>query len=142
MNMETQEMLDWFVEYRKYRDLMFRKINSIESLDFIVKISLKNGTSEFAKAFDNIIDSFVYLKNFSESDVISCIVENKKISVKCLIDNWSKFIKYKNLTILFVNQDSLLEKKWIIKPYVHDRITEKSSLKIGINSMASNVDFC
>jgi len=133
-------MLEWYVEYRKYRDLIFKRISNIE-LKELATISLKDGNKEIGTAFNSVVESINFIKKHSTDEVISCIFENKKKSVKSLIENWDKFVKYKNLTLFFINQNSLTEKKWIIKPYIHNKITEKSALKTGIISMSSTVDY-
>lgn len=139
--METENMKKWFVEYRKNKDLMFRKISKIE-LDDVVKVHMKDGSVEIGDAILTIIDGLSFLKSYTSEDLISLVLPNTTENVKLLVKNWDAIIKYKKLTLFFVNEKSFTEKKWIIKPYVHDRVTEKEALKLGIESLASNVDYC
>lgn len=139
--MNLDELKIWFVEYRKNKDLIFRKINNIDISDNVI-ITMKDGSIETGNSFFSIEDGIKFLKGFGRDDIVSIVLFNTSKNVSDLIKDWDKFVKYTKLTIYFVNMNSLKDKKWIIKPYVHDRITEKSALKLGIKSLASNVDYC
>ena len=56
------------------------------------------------------------------------------------MSNWKRLVDLKFLNIYFVNPFSGSEKVWIINPYIHDRICDKSSLELGIESMAEMVE--
>ena len=57
-----------------------------------------------------------------------------------LIGKWKKFVGITTLNIYFMNPLSKKEKVWTIFPYVHDKICDSSSLKLGIKIMANMVD--
>ena len=65
---------------------------------------------------------------------------NSSENFSFLTKNWDKFTDLKKLAVYFVNPFSKTEKKWIIHPYTHSKITEKSSLKQGLKSMFDTVE--
>ena len=65
---------------------------------------------------------------------------NTKNNLESLISMWDSIIKYKSLSICFVNQESKLEKRWIIHPYTHNKISERSALKQGLMSLFQTVE--
>jgi hypothetical protein len=138
--MELKELNSWFINYRKNRDLIFRNIDRIEN-DNDIKIYLKDGKIEFINSFLCVSESIVFLKNFNKEDLITIIFFNTKNNVNNLIKDWDFFVEFKMLTLFFVNIDSITETKWIIKPCIHNKIIDKKDLKLGINSLASNVEF-
>ena len=44
------------------------------------------------------------------------------------------------LSVMFVNPESKIDKKWIIYPATHNSICDASSLKTGLESMFAMVD--
>ena len=44
------------------------------------------------------------------------------------------------LSIYFVNPNSSTEKKWIIYPFTHSKITEHSALKLGLMTLFESVE--
>ena len=140
--MARETLKTWYLFYIKNRDLMLRRIENIVDKEDFILIRNKDKTQETAIVADNITSYSTMLNKLSENEKITIVTLNKREHIKTLIDEWSKICSYKGLTIMFVNPDSQTEKKWIIKPHIHERITEKASLKSGINSIASSVDPC
>ena len=72
------------------------------------------------------------------SDYSSLVVLNNKENLKKVIEDWSKLTKDPKFRIFFVNP--CVNKRWIIYPYTHNRITEKSALKPGLNALFESVE--
>lgn len=138
--MNLNHLNELFVEYRKNRDLLFRKISKIEINQTIV-IFFKNNNQEVASSFLKVEDSLDFLAKHEKNDFLSLVFYNTRQNVKDLIKNWAFLVDYVNLTIYFFNDKSLTDFKWIIKPYVHDKVIESKDLKLGIESLASGVDY-
>ena len=49
-------------------------------------------------------------------------------------------MKIKYLVVYFVNPFSKIEKKWIIYPSTHNRISDEASLKPGLRAMFDTVE--
>jgi len=130
--MDTAAQLkEWMQIYLKSRDAIQKVITGFENLngDFVVH---KNSTDilflirpEFTNV-DEIADKAVGL-----------VVLNTKKNLNFVISKWDKLSKLKGLCIYFVNPKS--NDKWMLFPYTHDRITEKSALKRGLESLFSMV---
>jgi len=130
--MDTAAQLkEWMQIYLKSRDAIQKVITGFENLngDFVVH---KNSTDilflirpEFTNV-DEIADKAVGL-----------VVLNTKKNLNFVISNWDTLSKLKGLCIYFVNPKS--NDKWMLFPYTHDRITEKSALKRGLESLFSMV---
>jgi hypothetical protein len=140
--MERENLKDWYVNYIKNRDIIFRKIQGIEyeGKDNLVIVTFKDNSQETALIADNIESFSKLIENFEQDNKIMIVTLNRRSTINILIKEWTFLKEFKQLSIMFVNQDSMNEKRWIIKPHIHDRITESASLRLGIESIAMNVD--
>jgi len=87
------------------------------------------------------ISSFEELiAKINETDNFGVVMLNTSKNFEIMAENWDKLIKFRSLTLYFVNPFSELDKKWVINPYVHSRICDENSLKIGLKSMFDMVD--
>ena len=67
-----------------------------------------------------------------------CIVcLNSKTNLRFLIENWPELIKNPGLKIIFANPE--LNMQWIIIPYVHNMVSDPSTLKLGLKSIFESV---
>jgi 2-hydroxy-3-keto-5-methylthiopentenyl-1-phosphate phosphatase len=130
---------DWIVNYLKSRDAMTKQITSIkndsESVDVFVEGTLKNQYVIIQPEFNDISQ----LSSLKDKHVV-LVTANTKENVEFLITNWDALAKYQHLCIYFVNPNSSLDKRWIIYPSTHDRITERKALRKGLESMFSTVE--
>ena len=55
-------------------------------------------------------------------------------------ERWKKLSQLPKLNIYLVNPLSEPDKKWIIAPYVHNRICDNQSLKLGLKAMFETVE--
>jgi hypothetical protein len=139
----TQESLkEWYLKYRKNRDIMLKRISSIEENKVPLIIYNKDNTQEIIIINENTSSLIDLLNDISNTFYINIVLLNKKNHIDILIKEWDKLIEYKNLTILFVNPESITEKRWLIKPAIHNTISEKATLKQGIYSIAEAVELC
>lgn len=130
--MDTAAQLkEWVQIYLKSRDAIQKVITGFENLngDFVVH---KNSTDVL----------FLIRPEFTNTDEIAdkavgLVVLNTKKNVNFVISKWDTLSKLKGLCIYFVNPKS--NNKWMLFPYTHDRITEKSALKRGLESLFSMV---
>ena len=130
--MDTAAQLkEWMQIYLKSRDAIQKVITGFENLngDFVVH---KNSTDIL----------FLIRPEFTNTDEIAdkavgLVVLNTKKNLNFVISNWDTLSKLKGLCIYFVNPKS--NDKWMLFPYTHDRITEKSALKRGLESLFSMV---
>ena len=68
---------------------------------------------------------------------LGLVVLNTKRNVDFVLSNWQKFAQFKGLCIYFVNLVS--NEKWLLYPFTHDQITDKSALRRGLESLFLSV---
>lgn len=135
---------EWIRYYFISKDAFYHKIKSInveEDCDFLI-------TEEEVKKVVFIIEIFTdkaFLDKFVNYNVpnteIILITLNNKSNISFLYSNWKEFLAFKSLSIYFINPFSLIDKRWIICPYIHNKISEPSALKRGLESMGEQVDY-
>ena len=128
---------EWAVGYVKHRDILTKNIIYIkEELDrVIVKFKDKEQIFLIRPTADNSL-----IQEINKDKNINIVMLNSKENLDFLIKNWSKLIKFEKLTIFFINPFSGLDTKWFISPYVHDKICDKDSLKLGLKTMFETVE--
>jgi hypothetical protein len=136
MSADEELIMDWADSYLRHRDLIARRIREISAEKERLVITTKEDTKEYLIAMPLL--SKVDSSMIREPTII--VTLNKKINLKTLTDRWDEFSKIKEISIIFINPGSVLEKKWIIRPYVHSRICDDASLKQGLKSIFDTVD--
>ena len=128
---------EWAVSYVNHRDMLTKNIINIKEEQDKVIVKFKDKEQIFLirpTADDSVIQGINKDKN------IGIIMLNSKENLDFLMNKWNKLIKFDKLTIFFVNPFSELEKKWFISPYVHNKICDKDSLKLGLKTMFETVE--
>ncbi len=136
-----QYLVSWIINFLKNKDLLIKKIDLIEKNKngFDVYIKFKNKEQFFI--VKPIIENIDYiLSKFNQEGHFGLVVFNTESNFNILIKNWDKFVKFKNLSVYFINSFSQLDKKWIIHPYVHNNICERNALEKGLRSMFDMVE--
>jgi hypothetical protein len=129
-------IMGWGTSYIKYRDLVAGKIKDMQVEKDRLKITNKDDSHEEVLAMPDL----------SKMDIAAVklptvfITLNKKDNLKFLTDKWKALSAVKEISIIFINPDSQLDTKWIIRPYVHARICDDKTLKVGLKSMFEMVD--
>ncbi len=76
----------------------------------------------------------------NEKGHFALVMLNTAANFEMIIESWNKLTKFNFLTLYFVNPFSKLDKRWMVKPYVHQKICDDTSLKTGLKSMFDMVD--
>ena len=129
-------IMGWGASYIKHRDLMNGKIKELKIEKDRLLIENKDGSHD-------LVVGLTDLSKMSISGVklpTIFITLNKKDNLKFLIDKWKDISAVKEISIIFINPDSQLDTKWIIRPFVHARVCDDSTLKQGLKSMFETVD--
>jgi hypothetical protein len=137
--MAIEDLKQLALTYFKNRDIMLRRIEKIEEVDDSFIIHNNDSTSNHVKILPYFEDVDTIINTFQgkQSTLIVC---NSIANVDFVIKNWEKLVRLKELTIIFANPDSLQDRKWILNPYVHDKITEPKALRAGLISLFGTVD--
>ncbi len=127
---------EWAVNYLKHRDIILKTIVSIneEADKIIVEFRDKEQVFLVIPNLDKSLIEDIKNKN------LSIISLNSKENLNFLTDNWKKLVKFENLKFFFVNPFSEPDKKWFISPYVHNKICDENSLKLGLKTMFETVE--
>ena len=132
----VDEMLDWAEHYLKHRDLILRKIDSFEKKVDSIFVKYKDGSDEVLIPYPNLGE----LKSEDIKDNTTIVTYNTENNFKALLDGWKQFAEIKNIKLIFFNPKSETEKRWVIKPYIHNRICDEKSLKQGLKAMFDTVE--
>ena len=134
-------MVEWAINYEKHRDIILKKIKNIDrnADGYNLKISYKEN-EKFILVMSSLANAEEIRFRLKEGRSVTIITLNSKQNMDFLIDNWKLLIDSPELTIMFINPFSLTDHRWIIRPYIHNKIAENSVLKKGIKTMFEAVD--
>ncbi len=141
MKKEAKELKEWLVNYIKNRDILLKSIESIneKSREWDVVVKTKKGGKRHYIVMPEL-DDFGKIAEKLDDQTITLVVLNKKKNLDILIENWGKITHNPKFCVIFVNPKSELEKKWIVFPHTHEKVTEKASLTRGLKSLFQTVD--
>ena len=130
-------LTDWCIRFLQNRDSIRKEIISIEKTQQnAFTIHYKDKAKYFFIA--TILNNDVF-NNLKMDSFIGIFTLNNPSNIRFIVTEWKKLIEFKFLSIFFINPFSPAEKAWAISPYIHDRICDKSSLELGLKSMAEMV---
>ena len=134
-------LADWTVNFIKNKDIVAKKIEQIENgkdgFDLYVKYKDKE---QYFIIAPNLADIDSIMQKINNKFYFTIVTLNSKENFDSVLKSWSKLINFKFLSIIFVNPFSQLDKKWIIFPYTHHKISDESSLKSGLKAMFEMVE--
>jgi hypothetical protein len=132
-------LTEWILNYVKSRDAMTKQITAIkqneQDADVVVEGTLK---TQFV-IVQPLLTDLSKLSELKEKHVV-LVTTNTKENAEFLISNWPELVKYPHLSVYFVNPNSSMDKRWVIFPATHDKITERKALRKGIESLYATVD--
>ena len=128
--------MGWAINYEKHRDIIPKKITNIEKdVDgYNLKISY-NEKEKFILVMPSLANAEEIRFRLKSGRSVTIITINSEENLDFLVDNWKLLIDSPELTIIFINPFSLIDERWIIRPYIHNKISENGVLKKGIKTM-------
>ncbi len=126
-------LLTWAEHYLKSLDALYKTILSIDHEEdkLIINHKDKKETIIANTALENI------QKEQLEQN-LSIITLNNRKNVDTLYKNWSDYSAVESFKIYFVNPVKV--EKWVITPFVHAKICDEASLKIGLKTLFESVE--
>ena len=115
----------------RHKDLATKKIDSIEDKGSELLVRQKDKRNIQGYLTEKIDASLLKKADSDDTKMVFC--PNTEENLKFLVKNWKKFIKIKNLTMIFVNLE--INDKWIINPKFHSMIADPSTIGQGLRSM-------
>ncbi len=139
---EREALSEWTEAYIRNKDLLLRQITNIlrnhEGWDFV----LNTATGErYCLVLPELSDLKQHLERIGDKTLL-VVTLNRKTNIETLMAAWPNLVNKRNLTVIFSNPESNTETKWVIVPAVHDRVTERKSLRLGLMSLFSTVEEC
>ena len=134
-------LIDWTVNFIKNKDIISKKIENIENGKdgFDLYVRYKDREQYFIIT-PNFLDIEPIIQRMNDKFYFTIVTLNSKENFDAMLKNWSRLIDFKFLSIIFVNPFSELDKKWIIAPNIHQKISDESSLKNGLRAMFEMVE--
>lgn len=114
---------EWAQIFLKQRDIIKREIAEIKEEEKGFLIITKEG-----KEKKIIVEEELSTK---EANTIICL--NTKKNVEKIINMWQELSQKEDLLVVFASPKT--NEKWLVKPYHHNKISDKESLKQGLLSM-------
>ena len=130
-------LIDWCIRFLQNKDSIRKEIMNIEKTQQnSFAIHYKDKVKYFFIAA--IINNDVF-NNLNTDSFTGIFTLNNPSNIRFVVTEWKKLTEFKFLSIFFINPFSTADKVWAISPYIHDRICDKSSLELGLKSMAEMV---
>lgn len=137
-------LIEWTVNFIRNKDLVARKIEKIENgqsgsgfYDIYVKYKDRE---QFFIIMPKITDLNGLLQKLNNNSHFTIVALNSRENFDEAVRNWDRLVNFKFLSLIFVNPFSELDKKWIVYPYTHHRISDEASLKTGLRAMFDMVE--
>ncbi|MEA3514515.1 MAG: hypothetical protein U9R34_03505 [Nanoarchaeota archaeon] len=132
--------MGWAINYEQNRDIILKKIKNIEKNadGYNLKISY-NEKEKFILVMPSLANAEEIRFRLKEGRSMTIITINSEQNLDFIADNWKWLIDSPGLTIMFINPFSLIDDKWIIRPYIHNKISESGVLEKGLKTMFETV---
>jgi hypothetical protein len=141
MSKIKEALKKWTINFLKNKNAILQTLKRIEENKENYDLKITYEDKEVYVIVEPFIDNIERLKEkIDKNKNIILVLLNSKKSLDILIDKWGYFAEFDKLTIYFVNMFSISDKKWVIRPYLHNKISEESALKPGLKSMFNTVD--
>lgn len=141
MGKQQSYLKEWAVEFIRNKDLMAKKILSIDRevgiFDFVVKYGDKEQGFLVRPILGNLNSD---LASLQEDGCYGLVAYNTKGNFEELLKSWEVLVKFKKLCIIFANPLSKTDKKWVIYPHTHDRVCDSDSWKAGLKTLFESVE--
>ncbi len=133
MTDDINTLLEWIIAYAKNKDIIKKEIKDYKILKNYVEFEMKDKKYTYY-AYPELNDEI--LDKCSEGWVTAVCLNSKK-NINFVVSNWDKLTKNNKFSLIFAHPSS--NQRWIIFPYTHDKITERKTLKLGLEAMAAEV---
>ncbi len=125
----------WALLYVKHRDIPVKKITNIKDADYGFVIANNDGTATSCV----IQPSFKAVSSQFAKSVMIVTLSNED-NIKAVYGVWDALAANPVLLIVFANPFSAQEEKWVLKPFLHNKVCDRASLLQGLKAMAELVE--
>ncbi|MBW2975913.1 hypothetical protein KY347_00545 [Candidatus Woesearchaeota archaeon] len=139
MNKINSFLAEWGIRFLENKDAVKKEITGIEK---------NNGECDFVVHYKEKARHFIVMplleanifNRIRADEYVGIITLNNEANIKFAASEWKRLSSLEFLIVYFVNPFSGSGKVWAISPHIHDKICDKSSLELGLNSMAEMVE--
>lgn len=134
----------WTLTYIKNRDVMLKKISKVEDKKEYILVTNKDEThivyivKEKLTSLAPIMRRFKELEEEHKANKFTLVLYNQRQNLDQVISAWDNLLDLEKLTIVFANPET--NEKWVVAPYVHDKIADPQNLKNGLVSLFEGVE--
>ena len=129
----------WALRYVRHRDLPLKKIAEIKDADFGFVLANNDGTSTSCIIQVSLKDVNRDFISATAAATLVVTLSNGE-NIKAVYSMWDAVAACQSLLVIFVNPFSALEDKWLLRPYLHNKVCDRSSLLQGLKAMAELVE--
>ncbi|MFA6888118.1 MAG: hypothetical protein WC254_01325 [Candidatus Woesearchaeota archaeon] len=135
---------EWIIAFIRGKDAIKQQLVSLNEGTIVHAVYKDNKTQDFfaKETLDDLHDVFVAAKKSDSDPLYSVHVAcyNTSHNLKILVQHWKEYVAHQRLFFYFVNPDSTTEIKWVVNPWLHNRISDDKKLEIGLKSLFSMVE--
>lgn len=128
------DLYEWTKQYIRFRDSIKKQIINQRFGDKDILVEKKTGIEHYF--IEPELDMLVNKIQEKEATYLVCV--NSKKNISTVFSIWDKLIEQKKLTIIFANPQS--NQSWLIKPRLHEQISEREQLKKGLQSLYNSIE--
>lgn len=136
----TSFLVQWVMEYVKHKDIYTKSIQKIDVQGSVVQVTYAHKIHGYCALPDWDASSLTEFLKAHADDYTSLVTLNTRSNLDELIQQWKDIVPFERFNVFFVNPFSTSDKRWIISPFVHNKICDESALKQGLGSMFMGVD--
>lgn len=133
-----ESLKKWIIQFLRHRDMFFKKIIEVKEKDDEIIVKYKD--KDQLVLIEPDISMVSKSRTVPKGGYLYIVTFNTEENLKSLISGWDYFTSLDKLSIYFVNPFVVDgERKWIVSPFTHDKVTEKKSLRTGLKSLFEGV---
>ncbi len=131
--MDEFDLKQWTIFFVRNKDIFEKKLERFEDEDTFITFYFKDRIVTYL-VLEYLDDSS--LKFCHKDGYKSIVCQASKKNLKFIVDNWNDFKKVKDLIIILADVEG--NRRMMLKPHIHDLISDSSNLKAGLESVYDN----
>lgn len=133
----------WALLYVKHRDINVKKIADIKDTDYGFLVANNDGTATscvIQVLLGDINRGFIQATAAADKKSVLIVTLSNDDNIRAAYRMWEVIAANPGLLIVFVNPFSSQEEKWVLKPFLHNKVCDRTSLLQGLKAMAELVE--
>ncbi|MFW5852512.1 MAG: hypothetical protein ACOCUR_00620 [Nanoarchaeota archaeon] len=127
----SDRLKEWIVHHLKHKNIFLNNLKDIVEDERGFVANFKDKSEIY------IVQENLELEQIPKDEHVCYVTLNTSKNFSKLLAEWKILISFTKLKIIFVERISN-GKHWTISPYIHDKISDRSSLKAGLKSLYEN----